>query len=223
MTIRVVIADDQPMVRAGLTMLLSTEDDIDVVGQAATGEAALRLVAETLPDVTMMDLRMPGLGGIEATRAIVAERESDPNALTRVLVITTFDDDETIYGALRAGASGFMLKHASPSEVADAIRRVAAGDVWLDPSIAGRIIDNLRPRETVTGTALAKLLTPREREVLRLMADGLSNDEIRQELYLSMGTVKTHVARVLLKTGSRDRSAAVALAYKSGFVMPGQG
>lgn len=223
MSIRVVIADDQPMVRVGLTMLLSPEDDIDVVGEAATAEEALRIIAATLPDVVMMDLRMPGMGGIEATRAIVAERETDANALTRVLVITTFDDDETVYGALKAGASGFMLKHASPTEVADAIRRVAAGDVWLDPSVAGRIIDNLRPRETITGTMVAGLLTPREREVLRLMADGLSNDEIRQKLYLSMGTVKTHVARVLLKTGSRDRAAAVALAYKSGFVVPGRG
>lgn len=220
MTIRVVIADDQPMVRAGLTMLLSPEDDIEVVGQAATGEEALRVIAETMPDVAMLDLRMPGMGGAEATRAIISERQTDPDALTRVLIITTFDDDEAVYGALRAGASGFMLKHASPTEIADAVRRVAAGDVWLDPSIAGRIIDALRPRTPISGAALAKLLTPREQEVLRLMADGLSNEEIRQTLYLSLGTVKTHVARVLLKTGSRDRSAAVALAYRSGFVIP---
>lgn len=217
--IRVLIADDQPMVRAGLTMLLSAEDDIEVIGEAATGEAALREVAASEPDVVLMDLRMPGIGGVEATRTIVADRMDHPDAISRVLVITTFDDDETVYAALRAGASGFMLKHASPTEVADAVRRVAAGDVWLDPSVAGRVVDSLRPPRP-SAAAVADLLTPREQEILRLMADGLSNDEIRQQLFVSMATVKTHVARVLLKTGSRDRAAAVALAWKSGFVTP---
>ncbi len=216
--ITVVIADDQPLVRAGLRMLLSAECDIKLVGEAEDGAGALAQVAEHRPDVVLMDLRMPGMDGVAATRRIVAERDARPDELTRVLVLTTFDDDDTVNSALRAGASGFMLKHASPTEVADAVRRVAQGDAWIDPSIAARVLATLRPQVPDEQVDVAALLTPREREVLVLVANGLSNDDIKRKLMLSEATVKTHVARILIKTGSRDRAAAVSLAFRSGFM-----
>lgn len=219
MTISVLVVDDQALARAGATMLLSAEADITVVGEAADGEGAVREAHRLQPDVVLMDLRMPGIGGVDATRQLVAERESAPNSLVRVLVMTTFDDDQLVYEALRAGASGYLLKHASPTEIADAVRRVAAGDAWLDPSIAARIIASMRP-PVAESIDLSSLLTAREQEVYRLIALGLSNGDIRDYLTLSEATVKTHVARILLKTGSRDRAAAVALAYRSGFVRP---
>lgn len=215
--ITVVLADDQPLVLAGLRMLLEAEADIEVVGEASNGADALACVAEHAPQVVLMDLRMPGMDGAEATRRIVAERGASETP-TRVLVLTTFNDDDALYGALRAGASGFMLKHASATEVADAVRRVAQGDVWLDPAVAGRVLENLRPPTPAAEIEAIALLTPREREVLTLVAQGMSNDEIKRTLWLSEATVKTHVARILMKTGSRDRAAAVALAYRSGFV-----
>ena len=220
MTVTVVLADDQPMVRAGVRMLLSVDPAIQVVGEASDGHEAIAAVERLRPDVIVMDLRMPGTDGAEATRRIVAEREHTPDALTRVLVLTTFDEDADVYAALRAGASGFLLKHASADVLATAIRRVAEGESWLDPAVVGRVIRALRLPPGPDGAAVAAVLTPREREVLTLVAEGLSNAELCDRLFLSEATVKTHVARVLMKTGSRDRAAAVALAYRSGFVRP---
>lgn len=220
MTVTVVLADDQPMVRAGVRMLLSVDPAIQVVGEASDGHEAIAAVERLRPDVIVMDLRMPGTDGAEATRRIVAEQEHTPDALTRVLVLTTFDEDADVYAALRAGASGFLLKHASADVLATAIRRVAEGESWLDPAVVGRVIRALRLPPGPDGAAVAAVLTPREREVLTLVAQGLSNAELCDRLFLSEATVKTHVARVLMKTGSRDRAAAVALAYRSGFVRP---
>ena len=220
MTVTVVLADDQPMVRAGVRMLLSVDPAIQVVGEASDGHEAIAAVERLRPDVIVMDLRMPGTDGAEATRRIVAEQEHSPDALTRVLVLTTFDEDADVYAALRAGASGFLLKHASADVLATAIRRVAEGESWLDPAVVGRVIRALRLPPGPDGAAVAAVLTPREREVLTLVAEGLSNAELCDRLFLSEATVKTHVARVLMKTGSRDRAAAVALAYRSGFVRP---
>lgn len=219
MPISVLIVDDQPLARAGITMLLSAEDDLEVVGEAGTGLEALEQAGRLRPDVVLMDVRMPGMDGVTATRRLVDENEQQPDRLTRVLIMTTFDDEEIVFEALRAGASGYLLKHASPTEIADAVRRVAAGDTWLDATAATRLIEHLRPR-AADRTDVAALLTPREQEVLRMIAGGLSNTDIRKSLVLSEATVKTHVARILLKTGSRDRAAAVALAYRSGFVLP---
>lgn len=220
MTVTVVLADDQPMVRAGVRMLLSVDPAIQVVGEASDGHEAIAAVERLRPDVIVMDLRMPGTDGAEATRRIVAELEHTPDALTRVLVLTTFNEDADVYAALRAGASGFLLKHASADVLATAIRRVAEGESWLDPAVVGRVIRALRLPPGPDGAAVAAVLTPREREVLTLVAEGLSNAELCDRLFLSEATVKTHVARVLMKTGSRDRAAAVALAYRSGFVRP---
>jgi DNA-binding NarL/FixJ family response regulator len=219
MAIRLVLADDVQMVRAGLRMLLSAEPDIEVVAEAADGHGAIAAVEALAPDVVLMDLSMPGMDGIEATSRIVAERPNRADQLTRVLVLTSMNDEENLYGALRAGAHGYMLKHSSPDELADAVRRVASGDSWLDPAVIGRVVEALRlPSRRDGGREVARVLTPREQEVFRLVADGLSNDDIRRRLVLSEATVKTHVARILMKTGSRDRAAAVALAYRSGFV-----
>lgn len=217
MTTSVLIVDDQPMVRAGLTMLLNAEADLDVVGEASSGTEALQLARQLSPDVVLMDVRMPGMDGVTATQKLV--ENSNPNQLTRVLIMTTFDDEDVVVGALQAGASGYLLKHASPTEIADAIRRVLAGDTWLDATAATRLVERLRARSLDT-TDLTALLTPREQEILRYVAAGLSNQEIRDRLVLSEATVKTHVSRILLKTGSRDRAAVVALAYRTGFVAP---
>lgn len=213
----VFIVDDQPLVRAGVTMLLSGEEGLEVVGEASSAVEALPRVRELRPDVVLMDVRMPGMDGVAATRELVADAGSDQ--LVRVLVMTTFNDEDVVVEALQAGASGYLLKHASPTEIADAVRRVASGDTWLDATAATRLVERLRPRSAVS-TDVAALLTPREQEVLRMVAAGLSNTDIRKLLFLSEATVKTHVARILLKTGSRDRAAAVALAYRSGFVHP---
>lgn len=215
--IDVFIVDDQPLVRAGITMLLSGEPGIAVVGEAESAAEALRVVRQLRPDVVLMDVRMPGMDGVSATRELVADGDAD--RLVRVIVMTTFDDEDVVVDALLAGASGYLLKHASPTELADAIRRVSSGDTWLDPTAATRLVERLRPRGG-DSTDIAALLTPREQEVLRMVAAGLSNREIRERLVLSEATVKTHVARLLLKTGSRDRAAAVALAYRTGFVHP---
>ena len=213
----VLIVDDQALVRAGISMLLAGEPGLEVVGEAASASEALDKVRELHPDVVLMDVRMPGMDGVAATRELVAETGSDH--LVKVLIMTTFDDEDVVVEALQAGASGYLLKHASPTEIADAVRRVAAGDTWLDATAATRLVERLRP-SGADQTDVAALLTPREQEVLRMVAAGLSNVEIRDLLFLSEATVKTHVARILLKTGSRDRAAAVALAYRSGFVHP---
>lgn len=219
MTISVLVVDDQPLVRAGLVMLLEAQPDIAVVGEAANGREAVSSARELHPDVVLMDLRMPVLDGAAATRELAADQ---PDLLTRVLVLTTFNDDEVVYDALAAGASGFLLKHAAPADLVTAIRRVAAGEAWIDPAVAGQVIRALgaAPRAGARSDALARL-TQREREVLSLMAYGMSVTEISERFVLSEATVKTHVARILIKTGSRDRAQAVALAYQSGLVVPG--
>lgn len=223
MTITVIIADDQPLVRAGISMLLAAESDIYVVGEASDGREALKLASALQPEVVVMDVRMPGMDGVAATRALTADDiSSGPDQLTKVLVLTTFDDDESVYGALRAGASGFLLKHAAPTDLIAAVRKVAAGEAWIDPAVARKVITAVAGLSDFSQGAseLIERLTPREREVLVLMAHGLSNAEIRDRLVLSEATVKTHVARVVMKTGSRDRTQAVVLAYQSGLVIP---
>ncbi|MFF4530522.1 response regulator [Streptomyces sp. NPDC001407] len=217
-TIRVLIADDQMMVRQGFTVLLNAEPGIEVVGQAVDGLDAVAKVAELAPDVVLMDIRMPGLGGIEATR-----RVTGPDAAVKVLVLTTFDLDEYVYEALRAGASGFLLKDASAAELAQAVRVVAAGDALLAPNITKRLIAEF---SRMTGTPRAPLkdrvggLTERETEVLSLVAQGLSNGEIAERLVVAEQTVKTHVSRILVKLGLRDRTQATVFAYETGLVRP---
>ncbi|MFE7169002.1 response regulator [Streptomyces sp. NPDC057616] len=216
--IRVLIADDQQMVRQGFGVLLNTKPDIDVVGQAVDGLDAVAQVAELAPDVVLMDIRMPELGGIEATRRIT---EATPHI--KVLVLTTFDLDEYVYEALRAGASGFLLKDASADQLAEAVRVVAAGDALLAPGITRRLIAEFsrldgRPRAPLKERVGD--LTERETEVLALIAQGLSNAEIAERLVVAEQTVKTHVGRILVKLGLRDRTQAAVFAYESGLVRP---
>lgn len=218
--IRVVVVDDQAVVRAGLTMLLADDPGIEVVGDAADGAEAVDVVARTRPDVVLMDLRMPVLDGVDATERLTSDDDGP-----RVLVLTTFDDEQLMYDALRAGASGYLLKAAAPGDVAAAIRRVHGGDAWIDPAMTGAVIEVLRSRVEADGgdeRAVTDALTPREREVLRFVAHGWSNHDIKERLVLSEATVKTHVARILMKTGSRDRAAVVALAWQTGFVRQGE-
>ncbi|MDQ0405228.1 MULTISPECIES: response regulator transcription factor [unclassified Streptomyces] len=216
--IRVLIADDQQMVRQGFTVLLNTQPDIEVIGQAVDGLDAVAKVAEQAPDVVLMDIRMPELGGIEATRLITGATPE-----IRVLVLTTFDLDEYVYEALRAGASGFLLKDASADQLAEAVRVVASGDALLAPGITRRLIAEFsrlddRPRAPLK--ARVGELTERETEVLALIAQGLSNAEIAQRLVVAEQTVKTHVGRILVKLGLRDRTQAAVFAYESGLVRP---
>jgi DNA-binding NarL/FixJ family response regulator len=220
--IRVLIADDQTIVRAGFAALLAAQADIDVVAQGGDGREAVRLAEAHRPDVVLMDIRMPGMDGIDATRRILA----DPaNAATRVLVLTTFDVDEYVYEALSAGASGFLLKDSTAEDLVSAVRVVARGDALLAPQVTGRLIREFaRQRRTRPRPAPAlTTLTARETEVLGLIAGGLSNGEIAARLVVSEHTVKTHVARVFTKLGLRDRAQAVVLAYESGLVTPGGG
>ncbi|EKX66806.1 response regulator transcription factor [Streptomyces ipomoeae] len=217
-TIRVLIADDQQMVRQGFSVLLNTQPDIDVVGQAVHGLDAIDKVTELAPDVVLMDIRMPELGGIEATRRITAEHPH-----IRVLVLTTFDLDEYVYEALRAGASGFLLKDASADQLAEAVRVVAAGDALLAPGITRRLIAEFSRLGTAPRAPLKDRvgdLTERETEVLALIAQGLSNAEIAERLVVAEQTVKTHVGRILVKLGLRDRTQAAVFAYESGLVRP---
>ena len=215
--IRVVLADDQPLVRAGLRMILSTEPDIEVVGEADDGRAAVTLCEQLAPDVVLMDVRMPHLDGIEATREVVALP-----APPRVLVLTTFDLDEVVYDALRAGASGFLLKDAPEDRLTTAIRVVAEGGSLFAPSVTRRLIEEFSRRGSRQARPASGLdeLTAREAEVLGLMARGMSNGEIAEDLVVSEHTVKTHVARVLMKLGVRDRVQAVVVAYEAGVVGP---
>jgi DNA-binding NarL/FixJ family response regulator len=216
--ISVLLADDQAMVRAGLRLILSAEPDIRVVGEAADGVEALAATRRLRPDVTLMDVRMPRLDGIAATRQLL---QSDP-ALTRVVVLTTFDEDSHVYEALRAGASGFLLKTAPPEDLVQAIRVVAAGAALLDPAVTRRVIEEFaRTPAHAERPAEVGRLTEREREVMHLVARGLSNAEIAATLVISEATVKTHVARVLDKLGLRDRVQAVVYAYEHGLIRPG--
>ena len=220
MSIRILIADDQALVRAGFKMILEAEEDLEVVAEASDGHEALARVAELKPDVVLMDIRMPELDGIEATRRVVAAGGDAP---PRVLMLTTFDLNEYVYEALRAGASGFLLKDVPAEQLAAGIRVVAQGEALLAPTITRRLIEEFaqaRPEAPTPPPAFDEL-TPRELEVLRLIARGLSNAEIAEELVVSETTVKTHVARLLMKLGLRDRVQAVVLAYESGVVTPG--
>jgi DNA-binding NarL/FixJ family response regulator len=217
--IRVLIADDQELVRTGFRVILDAEDDITVVAEAADGEQAQRLAGEHSPDVVVMDVRMPVCDGIEATRRLT----ETPDA-PRVLILTTFDLDEYVFDALRAGASGFLLKDAGADELLHAVRVIAAGEALLAPSITRRLIEDYARRPPSSGAVPAGLneLTPRETEVLRAVARGLTNADISRELVVSDATVKTHLARVFTKLGLHDRAQAVVVAYESGLVRPGE-
>ena len=219
MTIRVVLVDDQAMVRTGLRMVLAAEPDIDVVGEAADGASGLRVVTELKPDVVLLDVRMPGMDGLEAARRILAA-----DLPTRVIVLTTFDEDEYVAAALRAGVSGFLLKVGPPEDLVVAVRTVAAGQGLLDPAVTLRVIESFAAAPSPDPVRAGQLaqLTEREVDVLGLVAAGLTNGEIAARLYLGEATVKTHVSRVLLKLGLRDRVQAVAFAYESGLVTPGR-
>jgi DNA-binding NarL/FixJ family response regulator len=214
---RVLIADDQALVRSGFRLIVETRPDLEVVGEAETGTEAVTLARELEPDVILMDVRMPELDGIEATRQIVAAGNA-----ARILVLTTFDLDEYVYAAVRAGASGFLLKDVRPGDLVDAIRLVAAGNALLGPTVTRRLLERFAADEPAAHDdgAVARL-TDREREILRLLAAGLSNAEIAEQLVLSETTVKTHVSSVLRKLGVRDRVQAVIAAYDSGLVRPG--
>jgi DNA-binding NarL/FixJ family response regulator len=221
MSVRVLLVDDQALIRAGFRMILEAEEDIEVVGECADGTQAIDSVARLRPDVVLMDIRMPEMDGIEATRRIVA-RDGDPPV--RVLMLTTFDLDEYVYDALRAGASGFLLKDVPADQLVAGIHLVARGDALLAPSVTRRLIVEFSRSAPSRRDAPAAIdeLTPRELEVFRLLARGMSNAEVAAELVVSETTVKTHVARVLMKLGVRDRVQAVVLAYESGLVSPGE-
>jgi DNA-binding NarL/FixJ family response regulator len=219
MTIRVAVADDQALVRDGLRVQLGLVPDLEVVGEASTGVQAVALARRTVPDVLLMDVRMPELDGIEATRQICSDPATEA---VKVVVLTTFDEDENVYAALRAGASGFLLKDVTPEALHDAIRACAAGEAVIAPAVTRRLLDEIA-RRPVPGRAGDRLadLTPRETEVLVLVAEGLSNAEISGRLFLSPATTKTHVSRILTKLAARDRAQLVAIAYESGLVVPG--
>ncbi|MDQ7809653.1 response regulator transcription factor [Amycolatopsis sp. A133] len=215
--IRVLLVDDQRLVRAGFRSILDGEHDISVVAEAADGREALQAAHDHHPDVVLMDIRMPVLDGLAATRHLL----DDPGVQSKVVILTTFDLDEDVYGALRAGASGFLVKDTEPEELIHAVRVVARGDALLAPSITRRLIAEFAARGTRPAPSPAlDRLTGREREVLTLVAAGLSNDEIARELTLSPATAKTHVSRIMTKTGTRDRAQLVVLAYESGAVTP---
>jgi DNA-binding NarL/FixJ family response regulator len=214
--IRVVLADDQAMVRAGLRLILETQPDIEVVGEAADGEEALRVAKQQRPDLVLMDIRMPRVDGIEATSRLIAEQPAP-----RVLVVTTFDADRFVYEALRAGASGFILKDSSPEQLVAAVRLVAAGDALLAPASTRRLIETRARAGREVDQVLVGALTDREREVLILMAGGLDNGEIASQLVVSEATVRTHVGHILAKLQARSRVQAVVIAYESGVVRPG--
>jgi DNA-binding NarL/FixJ family response regulator len=216
--IRILIADDHALLRDGLRAILDAQEDLEVVGEAADGEAALTTTAELHPDVVIMDIRMPHLDGIETTKRLTAQGDSSP----RILILTTFDLDEYVYEALQAGADGFMLKDAPPSRLADAVRTIAAGEALLAPTVTKRLIERYvqrRPADTQLSARFAEL-TDRELAVLQLLTQGLSNAEIGARLYLSPATVKTHITRILTKLQVRDRVQAVVLAYQAGITEP---
>ena len=213
--ISVVVVDDQALVRAGFRVLVDSSSDLEVLGEAADGMEAVRVVHQLRPDVVLMDIRMPGMDGIEATRQIVGAPEGDG---TRVLILTTFDLDQYVYDALRAGASGFLLKDTPPDDLLEAIRVIAAGNALLAPSVTRTLIAEFASRAAplLKSVDALELITPREREVLLLIARGRSNSEVAEELHMSSATAKTHVSRLLSKLGARDRAQLVVIAYESG-------
>jgi DNA-binding NarL/FixJ family response regulator len=217
--IRVALADDQELVRSGFAALLDAEEDIEVVGEAADGAAAVRLAQRCRPDVLLMDIRMPVLDGIEATRRIAAKSDLDQ---VHVVIVTTFELDEYVFEGLRAGAAGFLVKDTDAAELLRAVRVVAGGDALMSPGVTRRLIAEFAAR-TREATAVRGLdaLTPREREIVVLIASGLSNDEIAAKLYVSRSTAKTHAARAMMKLGARDRAQLVVFAYQAGLVRPG--
>jgi DNA-binding NarL/FixJ family response regulator len=220
MTIGVVVVDDQALVRGGFRVLVESDVDLTVLGEASNGAEAVELVEATRPDVVLMDVRMPVMDGIEATREILGRlREDAP----RILILTTFDLDEYVYAALRAGASGFMLKDTPPAELLTAIRVIAAGEALLAPSVTKRLIAAFASQESkpVGSTDILEPLTSRELEVFGMVAKGMSNQELATELHMSAATAKTHVSRVLMKLDARDRAQLVVLAYETGFITPG--
>jgi DNA-binding NarL/FixJ family response regulator len=217
--IRVLLADDQPLVRAGFAMILDAEDDLEVVGQADDGAAAVALALRLRPDVVLMDVRMPVLDGVAATRRLAAEG-------IKVVILTTFELDEYVFDGLRAGASGFLVKHTGPAELLRAVREVAAGNALLSPGATRRLITEFatRPARPVIAAAGTELLTDREREVVALAGHGLSNEEIATELFISPATARTHVSRSMIKLGARDRAQLVVFAFRTGLVSgPGVG
>ena len=217
--VRIIVADDHEVVRSGFASQLGTQPDLTVVGTAADGVQAVRIGRELQPDVILMDIRMPGMDGIEATRQLTRDGPGGP----RILVLTTFDLDEYVYDALRAGASGFLLKDVTAERLVDAVRVIAAGDALLAPGVTRRLISEFAHRPTAEPRRVLALeeLTPRETQVLQLVAEGLSNHEIAARLVVTAETVKTHVSRILNKLGLRDRTQAVVTAYETGLVIPG--
>ena len=217
--IRVLLADDQVLVRAGLRALLDAEDGIEVVGEAGDGAEAARLALEHRPDVVLMDVRMPGVDGLEGTRRITSDSRLGD---VRIVILTTFDLDEYVFDALRSGASGFLVKDTEPADLVRAVQAVAAGDALLSPRATRRLVEEYASRSKPAGVAPGlDLLTDREREVMALVADGLSNDEIAERLFISGATAKTHVSRTMAKLNARDRAQLVMFAYESGLVRPG--
>jgi DNA-binding NarL/FixJ family response regulator len=217
--IRVLLADDQALVRAGFRALLDAEEDVEVVGEAADGEEAVRLARSAIPDVVLMDIRMPGMDGLEATRMIAADKDLNT---VRIVILTTFDLDEYVFEALRVGASGFLVKSTEPAELVHAVRAVAAGDALLSPGVTKRLVAEFAERaKGPQDTPELDALTEREREVMSLVAEGLSNEQIAERLVVSPATAKTHVSRAMVKLGARDRAQLVVFAYESGLVKPG--
>ncbi|AFT98434.1 putative two-component response regulator [Nocardia brasiliensis NBRC 14402] len=218
MSIRVLVADDQALVRGGFVALLAAQDGIEVVGEADNGEQAVRMTRSLTPDVVLMDIRMPILDGLAATRMIA----EDPQlAAVRVVVLTTFELDEYVFEAMRAGATGFLVKHTEPADLVRAVRVVAAGDALLSPGVTRRLIAEFSAHAKTPPPATLSELTEREREVMVLVAEGLTNAEIGARLFMSPATARTHVSRILMKLGARDRTQLVVMAYESGLVRPG--
>jgi DNA-binding NarL/FixJ family response regulator len=217
--IRVLIVDDQVLVRAGFRALLDAQEDIEVVGEAADGGEAERLTRKLLPDVVLMDIRMPGVDGLEATRSMASDEALND---VRIIILTTFDLDEYVFEALRVGASGFLVKNTEPAELIHAVRSVAAGDALLSPGVTKRLVAEFASKtKEPRPTSELNALTDREREVMGLVAEGLSNEEIAARLVVSPATAKTHVSRAMVKLGARDRAQLVVIAYESGLVRPG--
>lgn len=224
MVIRILLADDQPLIRSGLAMVVDAEPDLEVVGEAGDGRAAVDQARLLQPDVVLMDVRMPQLDGVEATRQILGDAASgDPDRLIKVIMLTTFHDEEAVYAALRSGASGFLLKDTDVQALVTGIRAVAAGGAVLDPPVAWSLLTDFasRPVRRVPTAAMLGQLTSRERDVLVLIAHGLSNHEIAAHLHLGEATIKTHISRIFMKLDVRDRAQAVVAAYQSGLVRPG--